>query len=235
MALFGLVALTGQPAPSAVLARMLSGTVNYAVNRRWVFGTACHRSAAGARRCGMPRLAAAVLVLNVVLLEATVVVVGSVAVAKAVTELTLFLGSFVAQRHLVFGRRQPPVVPRRGVGTTSAQLALVPVDLLPEPALPGLQGVDLLRHRTGVLLKQGDPLGQRGLVLAELAVAAQQGDRHTGVAQAPQEPRRAQVVLGVDGGDHRRCGRPRAGCLRARSTAACRCGQPDCWAASAGV
>ena len=132
----------------------------------------------------MPPLAAALLALNVVLLEATVVVVGSVAVAKGVTELTLFLGSFVAQRHLVFGRPSAPAVDR-GVGTASAQLPLVPVDLLPEPALPGPEGVDLLRHRPGVLLEQGNPLGQRGLVLAELAVPPEQGDRHTRVAQAP--------------------------------------------------
>jgi putative flippase GtrA len=106
VALFGLVAVTGSLLASAVLARLLSGSVNYAVNRRWVFR---HRVPPAGRWSPAARyaaLAALVLVLNVVLLEAVTVVVGSVVVAKAVTELTLFLASFVAQRHLVFGRRR---------------------------------------------------------------------------------------------------------------------------------
>jgi putative flippase GtrA len=96
----------GRAWPSTPTGTCLSGTVNYAVNRRWVFR---HRVPPAGRWSPALRyavLAAVVLVLNVVLLEAVAVVVGSVVVAKAVTELTLFLASFVVQRHLVFGRRR---------------------------------------------------------------------------------------------------------------------------------
>ena len=100
--LLALVALTGNLLLSAVGARLISATVNYGVNRAYVFGT-CHTSAArrgSALRYAM--LAAVILVANVVLLEGLTLATGSVVVAKLLTEMVLAAASFLIQRHVVF-------------------------------------------------------------------------------------------------------------------------------------
>lgn len=99
-----LVSWTGQLVTSAVVARLISATLNYTVNRTAVFGGAGrtpHRQAA-------PRyaaLAVASLTANVALLEWLTAATGSLAVGKVVTEVALFLAGFAVQRLFVFGRR----------------------------------------------------------------------------------------------------------------------------------
>lgn len=101
VALLAFTALTGNLVGAAVGARLLSATVNYAVNRRLVFRTGDRRSLV---RYG--GLAAGLLAANVVLLEALRAVTGSLLLAKVATEVVLFLGSFTVQRRLVFTRRR---------------------------------------------------------------------------------------------------------------------------------
>jgi putative flippase GtrA len=96
-----LAALTGGLVLPAVAARLLSATVNYTVNRSYVFGPA-RRSA---RRYAA--LAASLLVVNILLLEALTMLTGSVPVAKVGTEVLLFAAGFLAQRFVVFPGRQP--------------------------------------------------------------------------------------------------------------------------------
>jgi glycosyltransferase involved in cell wall biosynthesis len=110
-----LVTVTGHLALSAVLARTVSATLNYSVNRAAVFGSGervPHRRAA-------PRYAAlAVLSLtaNVLLLSWSSGVLGSVVAGKVLTELVLFGAGFAVQRAFVFGRdrRVPGGRPRSG-------------------------------------------------------------------------------------------------------------------------
>ncbi|MEU8662843.1 bifunctional glycosyltransferase family 2/GtrA family protein [Actinoplanes philippinensis] len=111
-----LVSLTGRLVTSAIAARLISATLNYTVNRAAVFGgggRTPHRRAA-------PRyaaLAVASLTANVLLLEWLTAATGSLAVAKVLTELALFLAGFAVQRIFVFGRRpaEPgtPIAPER--------------------------------------------------------------------------------------------------------------------------
>lgn len=99
-----LAALTGGLVLPAIAARVLSATVNYTVNRSYVFGPGRPRSA-----WRYAALAASLLAVNIVLLEGLTMLTGSVPVAKLATEALLFAASFVAQRFLVFpGRRRPP-------------------------------------------------------------------------------------------------------------------------------
>ena len=105
VALLGLVALTGNLALSAVAARLISATGNYAVNRAHVFG-----GRAGPRS-GLRYAALAVLLLlaNIALLRALTGITGSVLAAKLLTEVSLFATSFLVQRFLVFPFRRPVV------------------------------------------------------------------------------------------------------------------------------
>ncbi|WP_045742922.1 glycosyltransferase [Actinoplanes rectilineatus] len=101
-----LVAATGQVVLSAVLARLVSATVNYTVNRRAVF----HASGSVPHRRAAPRyaaLAAVSLTANVLLLSGLSNLLGSLVVAKLVTEVTLFLAGFLIQRSFVYQRPAP--------------------------------------------------------------------------------------------------------------------------------
>jgi putative flippase GtrA len=121
VALLALVALSGNLAGSAVGARLLSAAVNYAVNRRFVFASGGPRSLL--RYAG---LAAALLALNVVLLETIDAVTGSLLVAKVVTEMVLFTAGFVVQRRYVFTPRlRPPA--RRNALLLAAAVQPAPV------------------------------------------------------------------------------------------------------------
>ncbi|WIM93740.1 bifunctional glycosyltransferase family 2/GtrA family protein [Actinoplanes oblitus] len=111
--LAALVTVTGQLTLSAVLARMVSATLNYSVNRATVFAPVPHRRAA-------PRYAALALLsltANVLLLGWLSGVLGSLVLAKPITEVALFAAGFLAQRAFVFGRERQPrgaqVVPVR--------------------------------------------------------------------------------------------------------------------------
>ncbi|MEV6350817.1 GtrA family protein [Actinoplanes sp. NPDC051851] len=98
-----LVTATGNVALSAIGARLVSATLNYSVNRSAVFRDGRrvpHRQAA-------PRyaaLAALSLTANILLLEFLSGALGSLALAKLITELTLFAAGFVIQRAFIFGR-----------------------------------------------------------------------------------------------------------------------------------
>ncbi|GAA4586342.1 putative flippase GtrA [Actinoplanes octamycinicus] len=98
--LAALAAVTGQVTLSAVLARLVSATLNYSVNRSAVFARVPHRRAA-------PRYAALALLsltANVLLLGWLTGVLGSLLPAKLLTEATLFAAGFAAQRAFVFGQ-----------------------------------------------------------------------------------------------------------------------------------
>jgi len=100
VALLALVALTGSLAASVVGARLVSGALNYTVNKRLVF------QAGG--RASLARyvvLAAALLTLNLGLLEVLSMVTGSLLVAKIATELLLITAGYAIQRQYVFTRR----------------------------------------------------------------------------------------------------------------------------------
>ncbi|MGX6600588.1 glycosyltransferase [Micromonosporaceae bacterium Da 78-11] len=116
--LFALTALTGNLVLSAVAARLISATVNYRVNRAYVFGAGQGRSAL---RYGT--LAVLLLGANVLLLEALTSVTGSLVAAKLLTEATLFAASFLAQRHLVFSPGPRPALPRGGAEPEAGRLS----------------------------------------------------------------------------------------------------------------
>lgn len=106
VALFVLNALTGALVPSIVAARLLSGTVNFWVNRRVVF---MRRGREGLwRQAGAYALLAAVLLAsNVVWLSYLTGIGVPLWLAKLVTELVLFVTSYRAQRGAVFGGPDP--------------------------------------------------------------------------------------------------------------------------------
>jgi putative flippase GtrA len=85
------------------------------------------RPGAGWRRAARyAALAGGILILNVALLDALAALLGSVVFAKVITEVTLFLVSFVVQRHVVFARpaAAPAVPDLRAEGPTVASPAL---------------------------------------------------------------------------------------------------------------
>lgn len=106
-ALLALVALTGDLALSAVAARLLSATGNYAVNRAYVFGSRANPAARPGSALRYAALAGLLLLLNVVVLRALTSLTGSVLAAKLLTEWGLFAASFLIQRTLVFSFRRP--------------------------------------------------------------------------------------------------------------------------------
>lgn len=121
-----LTTLTGSVPAAAVTARLASATLNFAVNRRYVFRAAAPRGRAvppgrAARRYAL--LVAAVLAVNVVLLTALTSAIGSVPVAKVLTEVLLLAASFLAQRHLVFASGPDPE-PDTGEDPTRARPAV---------------------------------------------------------------------------------------------------------------
>ncbi|MFT4108230.1 glycosyltransferase [Propionicimonas sp.] len=99
---FALYALTANLALSVVAARLVSGSVNFLLNRRLVFAAADAPLWRSVRRYAL--LAASVLLANLTLMELLTPVLG-VVLAKLVTETSLFLAGFVLQRRLVFARR----------------------------------------------------------------------------------------------------------------------------------
>ncbi|SCX44630.1 Glycosyltransferase involved in cell wall bisynthesis [Klenkia marina] len=120
VALLVLGALTGSLWVSVVGARLLSGTVNFQVNRRVVF------SAPRSRRSllGYVALAGVLLGSNLALISALTWVGVPLLAAKLTTEVTLVAVSFTVQRCAVFRRRravrslpaQPVILQRSGRG-----------------------------------------------------------------------------------------------------------------------
>jgi glycosyltransferase involved in cell wall biosynthesis len=113
-ALLALVSLTGSLALAAVAARLISATVNYRVNRAYVFGTT-----GSAVRYGL--LALTLLAANLVLLETLTAATGSVLTAKLLTETALFATSFLVQRFMIFTAPAPIARQPRNAETRSAQ------------------------------------------------------------------------------------------------------------------
>ncbi len=102
-ALAVLMSVTGHLTAAVVGARLLSASVNFALNRWWVFGRRDRIGLARSlRRYAL--LAGAVLLTNVALMHLLLPLTGSLVVAKVVTEVALFVASFGVQRGLVFAR-----------------------------------------------------------------------------------------------------------------------------------
>lgn len=102
LALLVFAALTGSVARSAMAARLISATVNYGVNRIWVFG---RRGRPTSRRVSAPRYAALAIGLfaaNVVILKLLTIVTGLLLLSKVITELMLFAVSYLVQKRFVF-------------------------------------------------------------------------------------------------------------------------------------
>lgn len=114
-ALFALYPLTGNLAASVVLARLVSATLNFGLNRHLVFGAARTPLWPSVRRYAL--LAAAVLTANLMLMEVLTPVLGLV-VAKVLTEAGLFLAGYAVQSRLVFAK--PVSVPELGTASTTA-------------------------------------------------------------------------------------------------------------------
>lgn len=96
--------LTGSLLAAVVGARVISAAVNFTLNARFVFPRRGRSAWLGALR-RYAALAVVVLVANALLMEALVIVTGSLAVAKVATEVVLFLASYLVQRTAVFVSR----------------------------------------------------------------------------------------------------------------------------------
>jgi len=103
IALLALDALTGSLVASIVGARVLSASVNFAVNRRFVFRRRGRGLIGQAVRYAL--LAGLLLASNIVWMQALTSFGVPLLLAKALTELVLFVTSYQAQRAFVFGRR----------------------------------------------------------------------------------------------------------------------------------
>lgn len=117
--LFLLYPVLGNLAAGVVLARLASATANFLANRHLVFRAASAPLWPAARRYAL--LAAGVLAANLALMELATPLLGLVA-AKVVTEVTLFVASYLLQSRLVFvrGRRIP--LRRADLGSPSAAI-----------------------------------------------------------------------------------------------------------------
>ncbi len=101
IALLLFAALSGALVPSIVAARVLSATVNFAMNRRYVFGASTRRRRGQALRYAL--LAAALLASNIVWIEALTSFGLPLLAAKVITEVVLFVTSYGVQKTFVFG------------------------------------------------------------------------------------------------------------------------------------
>ncbi|MFT4231054.1 MAG: GtrA family protein, partial [Microbacterium sp.] len=110
VALLALTALTGLLVPSIVAARILSASVNFAMNRRLVF-RAQGRPVQQAVRYAA--LAIVLLASNVVWLHALTDVGVPLLVAKLATEAVLFVTSYGVQSTFVFRAGAPDAEPAR--------------------------------------------------------------------------------------------------------------------------
>jgi glycosyltransferase involved in cell wall biosynthesis len=103
VALLVLTSLTGWLAGSVVIARLLSASVNFAVNRRYVF-RATGGATLGRQALRYAMLAALLLASNLVWMQALTDAGVPLLVAKVVTETVLFATSYGVQRSVVFPR-----------------------------------------------------------------------------------------------------------------------------------
>lgn len=101
-ALLLLTWLSGWLVPSIIAARLLSASVNFAVNRRFVFQRQ-GRLHALRHALKYALLAGALLASNIVWMEALTGMGLPLVVAKVITEVVLFVTSYQVQRRFVFG------------------------------------------------------------------------------------------------------------------------------------
>lgn len=106
--LFTLAAVIDSVIVAAVAARLVSATMNYQVNRAWVFGSRNGRAPAPISAGRYAALALGILAANVVLLKTLTVLTGSIVAAKLLTEVSLFAASFLVQKYVVFRRPTAP-------------------------------------------------------------------------------------------------------------------------------
>lgn len=109
--LLALYAMTGALLPSVLGARALSSTVNFLVNRRFVFDGAHKPWRPAAGRYWM--LVLALLATNFALIDGLTAAGLALLPAKLGTEVALFAISYLAQRHLVFRTRRGSAPPGR--------------------------------------------------------------------------------------------------------------------------
>ncbi|WP_036295528.1 bifunctional glycosyltransferase family 2/GtrA family protein [Microbacterium sp. C448] len=117
VALLLFFAVSGMLVPSVVAARVLSASVNFAINRRLVFRAATGRDL-WRQAATYSLLAAALLASNVVWMAFLTDAGVPLLLAKIVTEAVLFVTAYQAQRALVFARR-----PRAAKDSTAAETA----------------------------------------------------------------------------------------------------------------
>jgi len=120
---------TGNLLVAVVVARIISGVVNFTANRMFVFRDRNLPWQRAARRYAV--LASAILVANYTLLEMLTDVGLNTLVAKVITEATLFCASYVVQRLIVFARRTLPARLRR---QERVKVCPVPVQIPPRAA-----------------------------------------------------------------------------------------------------
>lgn len=94
-----LMALTGMTVLSNVLARIVSASVNFSLNRRFVFDSRTHLFRSAVRYI---LLAAAVLLLNTCILKLLIAAGLPYMIAKIITETAMFFLSWTVQRLFVF-------------------------------------------------------------------------------------------------------------------------------------
>ncbi|MFK4790796.1 glycosyltransferase [Microbacterium sp. ZW T5_56] len=103
-----LTAATGAIVPAVIGARVISGTANFLLNRRLVFTTADRSRAATARAAMRYAVLAGVMLLSNVVWMAYLTDNGvHVLLAKVITECTLLVIGFRAQRSFVFRESSP--------------------------------------------------------------------------------------------------------------------------------
>mgnify|MGYP003617491773 CR=1 FL=1 len=110
--------LTGSLLAAVIGARLVSATLNFSLNRRFVFtrGREVPLARAAFRYAV---LAGSVLTANVLLMESLNLILGSLVAAKVLTELTLFTASFLLQRTAVFLPTRDASTDERPTGTPS--------------------------------------------------------------------------------------------------------------------
>ena len=101
---FGMMAATGNLAASVVSARLVSASLNFALNHRLVFAGGRRRPAGAALRYGA--LVVALMAVNYALLSVLNRTLGlGIVLAKLLTEVALFVASYQFQQRVVFPRR----------------------------------------------------------------------------------------------------------------------------------
>lgn len=94
-----LSALTGSPTFANILARIVSGTVNFNLNRKVVFKTRSNVVMAAIKYIA---LAVFILICNTLVLKGLISFGLSVYIAKIITEVVLFIFNYLVQHSLIF-------------------------------------------------------------------------------------------------------------------------------------